>query len=485
MVKKDKYEHEFFVPAKFIVGIGKNGSGFPSMKTIDGKWTNLSIFENHCNYKPNVQRDKNKEILKTFSQAVQEVENIPTSGFRLKNVSKKVYHTELYKDVNCVLLQDPRGWDVQIEASEFQEILAANGMNVKDGELLDIKLVYCWRSHHNGTPFSLNVADKSILDMQDATNKLFNNKNCAEYIKPSQFKIGNVYTSKQSNLAGHLYMYMGTHDVYSDDCQYNALVKKGYAGIWNFIDDKKDITQKDRHVFYCLDPDYLHDTCYYEHWLLSNTPGYSPYYVVSSLSKLSESDVTGKIDATKYFMHNDKHKIASYDNIKADMETSAYFNKLDFNNVSVENVSYGLLEQTYAELVDAKSNCEKSFELTLMSYPFYLSINRPYIALNSNSNPTLKNFTIALDSKHDFLSNKSTAKKYALRRARIKNEYNSFSYYDREFASYPIADGTNDSKKAAFKQLFDTLGVYVKKYRFCNGKAVPEVQNLALNVMLK
>lgn len=109
-----EYKYEAFVPLKFVVGIDNKDNGFMSMKNEHGKWTNVSVFEKHCGYKPHTQKDARKEINKVLTQQVQEIENVPTRGFKLVNVNDHIYSTDHFRDVDIAVLQDPRGWNVGI-----------------------------------------------------------------------------------------------------------------------------------------------------------------------------------------------------------------------------------------------------------------------------------------------------------------------------------------------------------------------------------
>lgn len=48
----EEYKYEMFVPKKVVIGMTNNGIGFPTMKDKDGKWKNVSVFENICGFKP-------------------------------------------------------------------------------------------------------------------------------------------------------------------------------------------------------------------------------------------------------------------------------------------------------------------------------------------------------------------------------------------------------------------------------------------------
>ena len=74
-----------------------------------------------------------------------------------------------------------------------------------------------------------------------------------EALKPSQLEVGKVYSSKTSKLSGHLYMYLGKHDIYSAKVQSIAAMTGNYNHLDEFIRQRDDISGKDKHVLYCID----------------------------------------------------------------------------------------------------------------------------------------------------------------------------------------------------------------------------------------
>jgi hypothetical protein len=195
-----KYKYDMMIPKSFVVGISEDGAGFLTMKDQNGKWTNLSVFEKHCGFKPYTQMDSVKELNKAVSQNVREIENTPTCGFKIVNLTECVYYTDHFRNGTYVRLHDPRGWDISVETKTLQSILDANGGNVKDGEIVGVKLIYCWPNRD--VPFSVSIADGRSADIQKATDDFVSARDKIATIKPAEFKVGKVYTSRTSKMAG-------------------------------------------------------------------------------------------------------------------------------------------------------------------------------------------------------------------------------------------------------------------------------------------
>ena len=100
--------------------------------------------------------------MKAVTQKVQEVDNVPTEGFRLVDLHGIYHGIDLYKDISLAKLQDPRGWSIYIDINDFWKLLSKNGVNLKDGVLTGLRLRYSWRvnAYLGYAPFSLVIADE-------------------------------------------------------------------------------------------------------------------------------------------------------------------------------------------------------------------------------------------------------------------------------------------------------------------------------------
>lgn len=463
-MKSDRYVYSTFIPKAFSVGMDDRYCGFPSMRLKDGKWTNAGFFEKHCGgYKPYVQRDAEKEIMKAVTQKVQEVDNVPTEGFKLLSLHGTYNNTDLYKGIFLVKLQDPRGWSICIDINDFQSLLSKNGFNLKDGVLAGLKLMYSWRLNANlGAPFSLVIADEAAKEIKAATIKHVASIDETDFIKPSQYEVGKVYSSEVSKVAGCKCMYLGMHDVYSGEVHLKAVMRKDYSDLPKFEKDRTDITGK-KHVFYCL----CCNPSDAQYGLLSNSPAHSPYYVISSLSKLFEK--VEDLDGTEYKMYNDESKPVTLANVKADMEVSAMFNKLDLSDATKLYRSYADVDYQLFEDVFSFFNGWNNSKTAAKTFPFSTYYTGMFLRSECCNVP----FTVGAYGV------KERNGQYKIMRAVVDGEYDPYYNYDRTIKEYAFHD--DDEARAAFKKMHYDYAPRMVQYFFENGKPVPPYQNLMLN----
>ena len=464
-----EYKYEAFVPLKFVVGIDNKGNGFMSMKDEQGKWTNVSVFEKHCGYKPHTQKDARKEINKVLTQQVQEIENVPTSGFKLVSVHNHIYCTDHFKDVEIAVLQDPRGWNVGIQTTVLQTLLESNGFNIENGELVGVELMYCWP--RRDVPFSVTLANDHAKKLQKATANFVGMRETFTALKPSEIEVGKVYSSKTSKLSGHLYMYLGKHDVFSEETHSRAVMAGNYNCLEEMIKQRNDITGKDRHVFFCLDS--RKEDSYF---LRDNYPGYSPYYITGNLSKLF--DKCEDVDLTKYTMYNDDSKPCTFENIKDDMSKCALFNMVDFSKTHVTAADYQALEDVFAYLHDYDFP-----EGALKAFPFgdyydgifliagngnYVDSGTTWFGAKYSNIKSFRDFTIG--SYDEF---------FEVKKPHMLHEWNA---YDGTCVYKKYTHGKSKAdKQKVFKQMCEDIKPMWKQFVFCNGNEVPPNQNIQLN----
>ena len=60
--------------------------GIPSCRFMLNKWTDMNLFEKMTGFRPTNMVNKEKEIKKMLTGSVFEIENVPTSGFKLIDV---------------------------------------------------------------------------------------------------------------------------------------------------------------------------------------------------------------------------------------------------------------------------------------------------------------------------------------------------------------------------------------------------------------
>ena len=459
---KTDYAYDTFIPKEFSIGLDDKQCGFPSMRLRDGKWTNAGFFERHCGgYKPYVQRDAQKEIMKELHQRVQKIDNTPTEGFKLVDLHGHYHGTDLYRDISLVALQDPRGWSVCIDINDFWKLLSKNGVNLKDGTIVGLKLVYAWSKLSYTAPFSLVVADEEAEEIKAATCKYVVSIDETDFIKPSQYEIGKVYSSEVSKAAGCKCMYLGMHDVYSGEVHMKAVMRKDYSDLPTFEKDRIDITGK-KHVFYCL----CCNPSDAQYGLLSNSPAHAPYYAISSLSKLFEK--VEDLDSTKYKMYNDESKPVTLANVKADMEVSAMFNKLDLSDTAKTYRNYTDVEYQVFEGIFGCFSGQNDNKTEAKAFPFSIYADGMFLHSECCNVP----FTISA-----YAGSAHNNGVYKIMQAKMSGEYDYYS--DRTLKEYKFSSA--DEERAVFKKMHYDYAPKMVQYFFENGKPVPPYQNLMLN----
>ena len=479
VMKKKEYKHEAFVPLSFMIGIDDRDRGFPSMRDETGGWTNVAVFEKHCGFKPHVQRDASKEIRKSLTQQVREIENVPISGFKLVKVYENgAYHSDYFRDKSCVVLKDPRGWEVSIQATVLQSLLESNGFNLNDGELAGIELMYCW-PRSGGVPFSVVVANDRAKKLQAATAEyVVGARETVFALKPSELEVGKVYSSKTSRMSEHLYMYLGKHDVFSAEAHLRAVMADNYDCLEHLAGVRKDISGEGKHVLYCI------DSCKKDCWALGdNCPGYSPYFITSGLSKLF--DKCEDVDLTRYTMHNDDSKPCTLENIRDDMAKSVLFNKIDFSKTHVAVADYQALEDVFAFLhdYDFPEGALKAFPFNDHSDGIFLIAgNGNYVDSGTTWSgqkysivKNFRNFTINCYSSYD----NDSDERFEVRAPNMLHEWDNRC--NQVYKKYGYNGKTKAARRKAFKELCEDIKPMWRQYVLCNGNEVPPHQNLQLN----
>ena len=466
-MKYPDYKYDVYIPKAFTIGLSQSSDnvGFPSMKTPDGKWTSVGVFEKICGFKPWTQRNEEKEITKALNQAVDEIENAPTTGFKIVDLCKNSYSkfTNIFDSCACATLRDPRGWLVTVKLNELQHILEAADFNVVDGEISGIKLMYAWDKWN--MCFTLEVADERSLEIQRATSSLFTYKNSIKYTKPSKFEVGKVYSSSNSKVAGHKFMYMGVHDVYSSYLHADAILSKKYD-IDRFLNDKNDITSRDVHVFYCIDFNKDSICHYYGNNIGASAFESSPYLLVKNLSKLFE-DVSDSIEGD-FTMYNDIAPV-TYDAIADDMSKSALFNLIDLKSSQLADIYWPTFRDLAGAIHEYRSH--ERCECECRAYPLNTSAFSSSIVMHCSPHTceydTSKSFTSFCISSGYYND------KYNIDNPNAKTSWPFKTYFERKF--------TQANREIVLKSIYDELKPKVFQYKFMNGNDVPSYQNAKLN----
>lgn len=182
----DKWLH---VPKAIVIGRSKEGSKLAavSIRWLKDTWTGKSTFESWCGFAPSVSRSGTKEIMKAASGLVEEIENVPTSGFKLsltlncdelmegRGAAHPTRQACLMPDCKystcgmssdqfnsyskpVVAVEDPRGWAVMVSQAQVIKLMAAKACDSADRLELPGPLVYVFGK--NG--FTLDFPDGEL-----------------------------------------------------------------------------------------------------------------------------------------------------------------------------------------------------------------------------------------------------------------------------------------------------------------------------------
>ena len=388
-----------FIPEKIVLGkysypseedyqssITSTIAAFPSCRLSSGKWSQTSIFERLCDFKPNVQRDSEKELMKAIKNAVDEFDNTPQKGFKLIAWNENIYrfsgndftHTER------IVLEDPRGFCIGIPIQEFFEILMSGDGNLKDG-VLDAECVYAWDewSFHI-FPTSHKKYKKILAASRKVVQK---EKDPTSYVRKSELQVGHVYqTSDKWRFASGEYMYLGIHDTFSPRAHRDAFENGHY--------DIEKMCKEESRGFYATD--------------VSTSVGRMVFYRVGAKSCKPDSRYNdhetvfvSRGDISKCFvkevplrsakMYNDSSKPVTLENVQAAMKTCLLFNKLDLTDRnSTRPMSFDLFDVMFGYYEQSSKIKPANPDYKPQAYPFDTPYGGPIFSATYNHGNRIK-----------------------------------------------------------------------------------------------
>jgi len=356
MERYDIRSEVMFIPDKVVVGkfnaneqMGCSRdyrAGFVTCRFKHEKWVSPTVFERLCGFKPNVQRDAEKELRKAIENAVDEIDNVPVAGFKIAGFHDNIYGycSKDYDVVGDVILEDPRGFCIGVTLEEMFSLLDKAGGNLKGHAFESLKLAYGW-----GPSMSLHLvsdADKWYEKAKAESQKKAKALRSIKSVKKAELVVGKAYKTfspdiKKVPIPVGTYIYMGIHDTYSIKCHKNAL-KHGTYSHAAFIEDEAygrgDLGRSStsgKMVFYHVGAKWTGKP-----W--SDIDRQLPYYFRADISQIFESEV----EIPKAEMHNSS-LLVTCENIKADMEKCLLFNKLSLQPLGYADYSRSLFETCY------------------------------------------------------------------------------------------------------------------------------------------
>lgn len=225
----EKAEKWLHVPKAVVVGRSKDGLKLAavSARWLKDSWTGKSQFEAWCGFAPSVSRSGTKEILKAASGLVEEVENVPTSGFKLSlalNYSERIEGKRrvrqtrqpiLLPDFTCstcyasysmfnlyshpvIAVEDPRGWAVMVSQAQVIKLMASRKCASEDRLELPGPLVYVFSKKG----FTIDFPDGELAGaaIDDKAVDIVR-KEAASSKKAAELKVGKICTDVSKNAA--------------------------------------------------------------------------------------------------------------------------------------------------------------------------------------------------------------------------------------------------------------------------------------------
>lgn len=197
--------------------------GLPSCKFMMNKWTDMNLFEKMTRFRPTNMIDKEKEIKKMLTGSVFEIENVPTSGFKLVDVKNNT----LYPQANYMsygktyaYIYDPRGFVFSILIADFWKSLIKNNISIDSDKTISGRFAYGWYQEYPGASNIdlrlINENDMISTSEYDVKKEsdIMDGRKEKPGIKSKDFVPGTVYDYNNNGIIERV-LYVGKYNMYS------------------------------------------------------------------------------------------------------------------------------------------------------------------------------------------------------------------------------------------------------------------------------
>ncbi len=196
--------------------------GLPSCKFMLNKWTDMNTFEKMTGFRPTNMVNKEKEIKKMLTGSVFEIENVPTSGFKLIDIqNNSLYPLVGYLSYGRVFayIYDPRGFIFCIEFSYFWKTLVRNNISIEHDNTISGRFLYSWTQRYPSSNVELRLINENNMvstDEYDVTKEsdLLDNRKDNPGIKAKDFVPGTVYDYNNNGQIERV-LFVGKYNMYS------------------------------------------------------------------------------------------------------------------------------------------------------------------------------------------------------------------------------------------------------------------------------
>ena len=196
--------------------------GIPSCRFMLNKWTDMNLFERMTGFRPTNMVNKEKEIKKMLSGSVFEIENVPTSGFKLIDIqNNSLYPLAGFLSYGRVFayIYDPRGFIFCIEFSYFWKTLVRNNISIEHDNTISGRFLYSWTQRYPSSNVELRLINENNMvstDEYDVTKEsnLLDNRKDNPGIKAKDFVPGTVYDYNNNGQIERV-LFIGKYNMYS------------------------------------------------------------------------------------------------------------------------------------------------------------------------------------------------------------------------------------------------------------------------------
>lgn len=235
--------------------------GIPSCRFMLNKWTDMNLFERMTGFRPTNMVNKEKEIKKMLTGSVFEIENVPTSGFKLIDIkNNSLYHQANYLSYGKIFayIYDPRGFIFCVEFSDFWKMLSRNNISIDKDKTISGSFLYSWQEiypYSNNINLSLiNENDMVSTDEYDILKEsdMIDNRKENPGIKTKDFVPGTVYDYNNNGEIVRV-LFVGKYNMYSLTALKN-FYNETFGG--NLLNVKESCFYKGHHNWGYNDPKY-------------------------------------------------------------------------------------------------------------------------------------------------------------------------------------------------------------------------------------
>ena len=228
--------------------------GIPSCRFMLNKWTDMNLFERMTGFRPTNMVNKEKEIKKMLTGSVFEIDNVPTSGFKLIDIqNNSLYNYVGYLTYGKLFayIYDPRGFIFCVEFSDFWKSLSKNNISIGEDKTISGSFLYSWKQIY---PYSNNI-NLTLINENDMVSTyeydilkesdLIDNRKENPGIKSKDFVPGTVYDYNNNGKIERV-LFVGKYNMYSLTALKN-FYNETFGG--NLLRTKESLNYKDSYIY--------------------------------------------------------------------------------------------------------------------------------------------------------------------------------------------------------------------------------------------